>query len=222
MKTTTVADRCFAVQDSMHARLVGALIGLLVLAHVGRALAQDVVASVIGVRGAVFVAADGGRMQPLARNAQLKLGDTIVSTGGKAKIALADGTIVSIGEYTEVRVAAYAREGGETQTRLRMVAGVLRLLVAKITPAGRFEVETETAIAAVRGTDWVVDANADVTSVAVLAGVVAVSGRDAQAQAIVVLEAGDGTDVRRASAPTPPKRWGAERLARTVERATFD
>jgi hypothetical protein len=69
----------------------------------------------------------------------------------------------------------------------------------------------------------VIEATSEQTSVAVVTGVVAVSSHDANAQATVVLDApGQGTDVRRGSAPTPVAQWGAQRFAATVARATFE
>jgi len=187
----------------------------------GRA-AEVIVGSVLAVRGAVSSDAGAGP-QALAANAPVHLGDTIISAAGKAKIALDDGTIISVGENSRVRIADYGSKPGELKTHLSLLSGVLRLLVAKITPTGTFEVETETAIAAVRGTDWLIEATPELTSVAILSGAVAVSGRDAAAQTTVVLsEPGEGTDVRRGSAPTAVAGWGARRFINLLARATFD
>ncbi len=116
----------------------------------------------LAVRGTVFTESAGSR-KPLTANALVRRGDAIVSTAGKAKIALEDGSIVSVGENTRVRIDEYQRESRNVKARLALVAGALRLFVAKVTPDGNFEVETETAIAAVRGTDWLIgdDAGTD-------------------------------------------------------------
>lgn len=195
----------------------------IVMFWTGAACAADViVGSVLAVRGTV--SRDGGAgQQPLVANTPIHLGDTIISAVGKAKIALDDGTIVSVGENSRVRIADFNSASNNMKTRISLVSGALRLLVAKITPVGKFEVETETAIAAVRGTDWLIEATPELTSVAVLSGVVAVSGRDGQAQMTVVLnEPGEGTDVYRGTAPTAVAGWGARRLIGVLGRATFD
>jgi len=206
-----------------YARATRVLVFWLALFGIGAASASDViVGSVLAVRGAVFLYAGGGQ-QPLLANAPVRLADTIVSGAGKAKIALDDGTIISVGENSRVRVADYERASDTLRTRVNLISGALRLLVTKLTPASKFEVETETAIAAVRGTDWVIEATTEQTSVAVVSGVVAVYGRIGQVQAPVVLDApGTGTDVRRGSPPSAVARWGAERFTRTVARATFE
>jgi len=186
------------------------------------ATADVAVGSVLAVRGAVFRDSGSG-LQPLAAKATVERGDSIVSKAGKARISLADGTVISIGENTRIRLADYQGVSAATATRLALVAGALRLLVNRITPTGRFEVETETAVAAVRGTDWVVEATSEVTSVVVVSGAIAVSSRGAQAQSTVVLDTpGAGTDVPRGSAPTPPVKWAAQRYSATLARATFE
>jgi hypothetical protein len=187
------------------------------------ALAADViVGSVRAVRGTVFLDSGNGP-QPLTVNATVHPGDAIVSNAGKAQIVLDDGTIISVGENSRVRIAAHERTANAAATRVGLVSGALRLFVAKMTPAGKFEVETETAIAAVRGTDWVIEATPEQTSVAIVSGVVAVSGRDGNAQATVVLDARrQGTDVRRGNPPTPVREWGAQRFSDTLSRATFE
>jgi hypothetical protein len=186
------------------------------------ALAADVVGSVLAVRGSVWVDSGAGP-QPLTANAPVHAGDTIASAAGKAKIALTDGTIVSIGENARVRLAEYRRVAGARNARVDVVSGALRFIVERVGPADRFEVHTETAVAAVRGTDWLVDAMPDHTAVAVVSGVVAVSALTADAPATVVLDGrGQGTDVRRGRPPTPPATWGPQRFESTLARATLE
>jgi hypothetical protein len=186
------------------------------------AAGTEAVGAVAAVRGAVFVDA-GGALQPLAASAPVHEGDAIVTHDGKARIALDDGSIISIAEHTRVRIERVERRASVGRTKLALVSGALRLLVAKVAPAGNFEVETETAIAAVRGTDWLMEAGPEQTSVALLAGAVAVSSRSAAPRSTVVLRLpGHGTDVRRGAPPTPPVAWGARRLADLLARATFN
>jgi hypothetical protein len=188
----------------------------------GAALAADpVIGSVLAVRGDVFLDSGAGR-QPVAVNLRLHRSDTIFSDAGKAKIALNDGTVVSIGENSRLVLADYERVPGNVKARFNLVSGALRVLAAKVSPGGKFEIETETAIAAVRGTDWVIEATPERTSVALVRGKVAVSARGVQAPAVVLSSPGQGTDVRPGSAPTPAVPWGARRLADTLARATFE
>ena len=183
--------------------------------------AEVIVGSVLAVRGEVFRGDDGQR-SPLAAKALVYLGDTIVSGGGKAKIALNDGTVISVGENPRIRLTMYQSTSNNLTTRLNVLAGIVRLLVARVTAGGHFEIESETAIAAVRGTDWLMDVTADMTGVAVITGVVTVSGKNQLGATVVLDTPGHGTDVARGAAPTTPHAWGAQRFAKALERASFE
>jgi hypothetical protein len=181
-----------------------------------------IIGTVLAVRGDVF-RDQGGNREPLAAKTPLHPADVIVSGAGKAKIGLNDGTVICVGENSRVQIAEYQSASNGLKTRLDLKWGVLRLLVIRSGAGGQFEVESETAVAAVRGTDWLVEVTPERTSVAVLQGMVAVSGRGANATAAVLLaKSGDGTDVRRGEPPTAVKTWGAERFAATVARASFE
>jgi hypothetical protein len=81
---------------------------------------------------------------------------------------------------------------------------------------GGFLVVTPQAIAAVRGTRWVVDVGGDKTSVLVLRGRVSV--RRPQVQSGVTLGPGQGVDVESATGPLVVKQWGAPRVAALMAR----
>lgn len=182
---------------------------------------EPVVGEVVALRGAVFQEA-GGSMRPLTANASIHAQDAIVAAEGKARIALDDGTVISVGEHTRVRIAQYRHSQNAVSARLELLSGALRLFTKKVAPRGSFEVETETAIAAVRGTDWLIESTPARTSVALLRGVVTVNSRSSATAAVVLRQPGSGTDVARNAAPTAPAPWGAGRLADLLARATFD
>jgi hypothetical protein len=179
--------------------------------------ANIVIGQLTGVRGEVF-REGAGRREPAALGMPLHQGDVLASYAGKARVQLNDGTIVSLGENSRLDFRDYRRADNDFTVELVATSGVFRLLVNRLIPGG-FRVETETAVASVRGTEWVMQVSADATAVAVLDGSVGVAGRDGAA---VLLQPGQGTDVRRGAAPTPPVTWGAARFADTVARASFD
>ena len=180
------------------------------------------VGAVLAVRGAVFTDSTGP-LVPLTLQAPVHEKDAIVAAEGKAKIALDDGTIISISENTRVRIGEFRKAAHAPKTKLELVSGALRVFVAKVARNGHFEIETETAIAAVRGTDWLIEVVRGRTSVALLHGSVAVTSREsAPGRSVVLREPGQGTDVRRGAAPTAPIPWGAGRLADLLARATFN
>lgn len=184
--------------------------------------AEIIVGTVIGLRGDVSLET-GSERHALALRDPVRLADTIVSRAGKAKIALNDGSIVSVGENSRMVLQDYQGVANGWTTRLRLLTGVLRLFVNRALAGSRFEVESETALAAVRGTDWLVDATPAGTGVAVIQGTVEVSGRDSQAQASVLLDQpGQGVDVPRGGPPGPVRPWSAQRFGTTLARATFE
>ena len=184
--------------------------------------AEIALAEVIALRGDVFVET-GAAKNRLALRQALHRGDMLVSDAGKAKILFNDGSIVSLGENSRLRLADYRGTGSTLGTRLFLVTGVLRLFVNRTAAGGSFEVESETATAAVRGTDWLIDVTPERTSVAVLQGAVAVSGIGMHTGNTVLLDApGLGVDVPRMAAPESVHPWARQRLDTTLARASFD
>jgi hypothetical protein len=132
----------------------------------------------------------------------------------KVKLALVDSTVLTLGPESSLRLTEYVYTP-HTQTQksvLEMVAGAFRVAVQKVLPQGVFEVHTSNAVAAIRGTDWMLQVQPDATAVVVLEGQVAVRHARPDIGGTVVLTAGQGTDVRGNAAPTPPKQWGAARV----------
>jgi hypothetical protein len=80
----------------------------------------------------------------------------------------------------------------------------------------RFEVMTPQAIAAVRGTEWAVDAEGAKTSVFVQTGRVAV--RRTTGSSSVTLGPGEGVDVDATTTPLQVRQWGAPRIAALMAR----
>jgi hypothetical protein len=203
---------------------IGLAIALAIVMTANLAFAEGpAIGQVSAIKGEVFRERPAGR-ESVAVGTPVYVADAIVTAvGGKAKIALNDGSILSVGESGRLVIAGYQGTDNGYTTRVQPAAGAIRLFVNKTVAGGRFEVETESAVAAVRGTDFVVEVTPERTSVAVLQGIVAVHGTGAQRAAEVVLDKpGDGTDVAPGQAPTATKTWGAARLAATVKRASFD
>jgi hypothetical protein len=165
-----------------------------------------------------------GEERPLRAGDELRRGDRI-STGPTAKVRLefADGLVVVVGPGTEVGVDEYLRPAGGgsgLELVLGLLVGIVRLIgPAEAGGARRAQVRTPSAIASARSTEWIVDATPEgATGVFVRAGSVEVVGRAGDGGR-VVLEPGQGTDVRPGAAPTPPATWRPARrdaaLART-------
>jgi hypothetical protein len=186
------------------------------------AAAAPTVATVIGVEGVVLREA-GGERHALALRDALRLDDTLVSDAGKAKILFNDGSIVSLGEHSRLALVQYQSVANGRSTLLRLFDGVIRIFVNRATAGGAFEIRTETAVAAVRGTDWLMEAVPGRTGVALITGIVAVSGVREDRNAVVLLQhPGDGVDIAESKPPGPVHTWAPKRFQSLLARASFD
>ncbi|MGM0570399.1 FecR domain-containing protein [Marinobacter sp.] len=113
-------------------------------------------ARVTGVNGhAQLRPSDGGPLQRLTSDDRIRAGDTVITRDGTVSVELADGSSVRINPSSSVvfnRLTRYGRTG-MTDTRMRLERGGLSNRVRPMIEEGaRFEIETPSAIAAVRGT----------------------------------------------------------------------
>ncbi len=93
---------------------------------------------------------------------------------GRLRAALLDGSMLSMGSDSELRVLQHDTQS--QQTSLQLAAGQLRSRVVKIAnPKGKFEVNTPHAVIGVIGTDFYVDVNPTRTRVICYTGQVRVT-----------------------------------------------
>jgi hypothetical protein len=160
-------------------------------------------ARVVAVRGA---AQSGG--QPLETGATLREG-SVVSTGadGHVTIGLPDGSELTLGPDSQLRLAALRRFA---DTDLRDITFVVergradtRAVPRKPLTAGRFEIRSRVAAAAVRGTDFRVSMDEDAGRAEVLSGVVGFSGLATGKE--VALQPGFGSLVSGSAPPVEPR-----------------
>jgi len=95
------------------------------------------------------------RKRPLTVGTLVRVGDELISYSGTATIELADGSVVRLSPNSRLafnRLTRY-RKSGMVDTRLRLKEGELETQVRPFDEDGsRFEIETPSAVAAVRGT----------------------------------------------------------------------
>ena len=162
-------------------------------------------------------------VQPLAIGTELYEGDRVsTAEGARLKLEFVDGSVVQLGAGTELALDwfLHAPEAQTQNVLLRVSAGILRVIVRLVLPRSAYGVQTPTAAASVRGTDWILEATPGATAIVGLDGAVGVRNVDAGVPGEVVLGPGEGVTVEAGSPPPAPTVWGAARrdafIARTA------
>ncbi|WP_092023295.1 FecR domain-containing protein [Marinobacter zhejiangensis] len=123
-----------------------------------------------------IISASDGRQRPLAEDTLIRVGDEILSRTGNATIELADGSTIRINPNSRLifnKLTQYGK-AGMVDTRLRLDHGGISTHVRPLERGGaRFEVETPSAVAAVRGTAFSLQSHPGTTDLQVTEGVVA-------------------------------------------------
>jgi hypothetical protein len=134
--------------------MVQRLILILAMA-LGTALAAaDVAATMLKAQGKGQVFQPGGAEADYKAGALLRPGSRIVTGESGLAQLMDDGSRVSVGPNTDLTLAESKRDGGERSTVFQLVRGLFRATVQKLTVGSRFEVRTDNAVAAVKGTDF--------------------------------------------------------------------
>ncbi len=123
----------------------------------------------------------GGRTEELARGSEVRQGDVLETRARtRLEITLPDRSVIRIGPRSRIELvsAFFSRSADERKVTARIAVGNLWAKVARAAGgASRFEVQTENAVAGVRGTTFRVDARTDRSVVVkVYSGAVAVAG----------------------------------------------
>lgn len=200
--------------------LIFALFSLFVTPHAW-AMPDGLIGQVTRSEGAVTLTRDGTE-RPIATGTSIHVGDRIeTGADGRLTIDFIDGATLSIGPATQVEIAAYPPLETGAGRVIAVLAGIVRAVIGDDAVSRGFDIVTPTAIAAARGTTWIVDVDPQATGVFVAEGVVAVSARTPEVDMTprtVLLEAGEGTDVRAGAGPTAPRQWGQARIDKAYAR----
>ena len=147
------------------------------------------------------------------------------AASGRVRAGLDDGSILSVGSNSELRVLQH--DAASQQTSLEMNAGRLRSKVVKITqPNGKFEVHTPNAVIGVIGTDFYVEYGNNKTTVVCYTGVVSVTplngaqalNNTSNAANAVTLTAGQMVEIAN---EVPPGGYQSQPTPRDVQNASM-
>jgi hypothetical protein len=152
-------------------------------------------------------------------------GDVITTErGGRVRVRLEDGSVLSVGSQSQLRIEKHDAQAQDTQ--LELIYGSVRANATRIVaPGGQFKVRTKAAVAGVVGTEEYVEtsrARADTTVMALGGGIVAVTSTDARFPEPVLLNPGEITTVVEGRAPSPKRPATTEELGRAFRETEAD
>lgn len=131
----------------------------------------------------------------------------------EAELATFEGTVISLGENTTLELSTFSQSSPtEQQTQIRILSGKVLSNVAKLTSTkSKFEFETPTATAAIRGTRVGFDVTGNQTQIRVYEGKVYVtpkgasSGAELQTDQMTTVKQGQKTvEIEVLQDPAPP------------------
>lgn len=206
-------------------RLAAALLALGMLAFAaGPSQAQPAgaIGEVADVVGRALVTRHGdAEPERLTEGQPVLEGDRIrTEAGARVRLRLEDGSILQLGESTECYLdwVLFAPVLEMRDILIEVPLGIIRSIVEAVVPRSSVRLTTDTAIASVRGTDWIVEAGPAITAIVALEGTVAVRNVAPGVTGEVTLGPGEGTSVAAGEPPNPPSVWGDERRQSFIDR----
>lgn len=177
---------------------------------------------VLALFGQCFVET-GGRRQLLKPGDAVHIGDTLdVAAGAKLKLRMNDGSIIAVASGGRLTIADYriGNGGASRDAILSLGAGLLRAVVSTLKGSPHFEVDTATSVAAVRSTDWFIEAQPGSTQVGVLEG--RVSLKSVATGKEIVIPAHWGARVEAGRDPVPARVWTGAEFDNFIRRTNLD
>jgi hypothetical protein len=186
------------------------------------ATAEPQAGEVLALFGQCFIEM-AGRRNALKPGDAVHIGDTLdVTAGAKLKLRMNDGSVIAIASGTRLAIADYRLGSGgvSREARLSLGQGLLRAVVSVLRGEPHFEVDTATGVAAVRSTDWFIEARPEATQVGVLDGRVSLksvtTGRE------IVIPARWGARVEAGRDPVPARVWSEAEFADFIGRTNLE
>ncbi len=158
---------------------------------------------------------DNGGTAPLALQDTIREGETVrTGSGARLRLALRDGSTLTLGENAELRLDHLALRGraDDRPSLFTQLRGYLHAVIASVRPNARFEVQTSSMVAAVRGTHWIQRYDSGTTEIFVEQGQVQASGTGDRVDDRVLLQAGEGVSFIANAPHTPVVRWGQQKI----------
>lgn len=151
----------------------------------------------------------GGNWFPVSLGTAIQQGDTLrTGPSGRLRVVFQDDSVFSLAGGSEVLVDDSVYEGGRrVRSVMELLRGKVRALVSEYS-GGVFELGTPTAVAGVRGTDFIVvyDESAARTDVVGVTGAIGVRGALGVVAQEVTVRSQQISRVEHGKLPTKPER----------------
>jgi len=154
-------------------------------------------------------------------------GDSLRTGTGRVRVVFQEGSVLTMGEESEILIAGslFDRSSGVAQTLWRLIGGSARAVVGEYykTAGSRFQIETATAVAGVRGTEFIItfDPVAELSEVVGIEGRVEVNGLIDRLGNTVFVTAQELTSIARGQYPTVARRLPEERLRQYLQKVSW-
>lgn len=182
------------------------------------------------VKGDIKVTSKDGKTVAAKVGKKIMAGDTILSgPNSRAKIVMADKNVINISPDSKIVIEKYENNGKDKKNvELNVVYGKLRASVEQKYDGdkSKFNVKTPTAVAGVRGTDFITGYNPSTKSSQIITftGSVAVgtAGPGGSIQNPVFVQAGQMTEAGAGKAPEAPKAVPKDELNKMNTESSAD
>jgi len=177
----------------------------------GTANAQEANGVIMVVKGDITVTSKDGKTEPAKVGKKVVQGDTI--TAGKdsrAKIVMADKNVINVSPDSKIKIEKY-ESGANKDVELKVEYGKVRASVEQKYDGekSKFNIKTPSAVAGVRGTDFMTGYNPQtkVSQVVTFSGSVAMGtpGPGGSIQNPVFVQPGQMSEAGAGQAPSAPK-----------------
>lgn len=196
------------------------------------ALAQDTYGTMMIVKGDIKVASTkSGKTESGKVGFKVFAGDTIVSgSDSRAKIIMSDKNVLNISPDSKMTIAKYENNAAKDtrNVELKVDYGKVRASVEQNYDGekNKFNIRTPTAVAGVRGTDFIAGFNSATrqTTVVTFTGVVAVGtpGPNGQIANAVFVKPNQQTSVSEGKTPESPKAVSKEQIQQMNQESKAD
>lgn len=179
------------------------------------------------VKGDIKVQKSDSQMQVAKVGLKVAVGDTIISAAdSRAKIVMLDHNVINISPSTKMKIEKYTT-GADKNVELSLIEGKVRSNVEQEYDGEKtkYLIKTPTAVAGVRGTQFITsfDAKTKITEIVTLKGQVSftslVAANTSAANSTVLVKKGEASSMNEGQVPDKPKPVAADVL-KAIDRDT--